>query len=391
MNAEGIYDPRPTASSALATGRRPEILALTSVRFFAALEVVLLHTSYELGGDGVRALPNAVIDLMTRGGLAVSFFFVLSGFILAYTYCDSENALKTAAGTFWRARFARIYPLYFLGFLMDAPRVVAFFIDSAGSLPSALVKIGVAGVAYLTLLQAWHPRVTNTWNTPGWTLSVEAFFYALFPVLLRVTKSWRLRSVCWVALAIWGLPLLVQAMLFHWQVADHTSASALTFWRSFPPLQLPQFVLGVVAGRLFLSGKLEPHRKVLRLLGTFALVLTLALAIGGRFAPMGVLEATLGAPLFALMILALASGALPTPNFLNGPPLVLLGRASYAVYILHQPFKQVFLRLAHLARFDSPSPGLLMAYLVSLQVFCIALFLFFEDPVRRLLTKPRGA
>jgi len=362
-------------------------LVLTSVRAVAALEVVLLHVLFELGGEGAHAIPATIVQLLTRGSLAVSFFFVLSGFILAYTYCDDENDLKTTPWKFWRARFARIYPLYFLGFLMDGPRVIALFVGSAASLVGAVAKIGVAGLAYLTLLQAWHPRVTNTWNTPGWTLSVEAFFYAVFPVLIRVTKGWRFRSFCWVAVAIWVLPILTHAILFD----DQMSVGARTFWRSFPALRLPEFVLGVAAGRLFLSKRLKPHWRGLGLFGALALALVLTLAIGGRFLPAVVLESTLGAPLFAVGIFALASGAIPTPSWLNSPVVVLLGRASYAVYILHQPFKQLYLTVAHLAHLDAPSPALLIGYLVSLQLTCVGLFLWFEDPMRRLLTKsPSG-
>ncbi|HKO51787.1 MAG TPA: acyltransferase [Polyangiaceae bacterium] len=389
MNADVTYDDRPAASSALATSRRPELLALTSVRFFAALEVVLLHTLFELGGDAVHSIPGTVVDVLTRGGLAVSFFFVLSGFILTYTYSDSDNGLKTTARKFWRARFARIYPIYFLGFLMDAPRAIAFFLVSAGTVVSAVVKIAVAGLAYLTLTQAWHPRVAYAWNTPGWSLSVEALFYVAFPVLLVIMRGWRLRTVCWVAVAIWALPVLAHAVLFRMQIIDLTSVNVQAFWRSFPVLRLPEFVMGVAAGKLFLSGPLDPHHKQLRLLGALAVALILALSVGSRYLPAAVPESTLGAPLFALVILALASGAIPTPNWLNSPVLLLLGRSSYAVYILHQPFKLFFLKLAQLAHFDAPSPALLIAYLVTLQLFCIGLFLWFEDPMRHLLTKPR--
>jgi peptidoglycan/LPS O-acetylase OafA/YrhL len=386
MHVEGTCDVRHATGAALLASRRPELLALTSVRAFAALEVVLQHTLFELGGEGVRPIPAAMVDLLIRGGLAVSFFFVLSGFILAYTYCDGENELKTTPSKFWRARFARIYPLYFLGFLMDGPRVIALFVSSVASLPVAVAKSGVAALAYLTLLQSWHPRVTNTWNTPGWTLSVEAFFYAAFPILLRVTKSWRLRWFCLIALATWALPMLAYAILFEGQM----SVGAHTFWRSFPLLRLPEFVLGVAAGRLFLSKHLEPYRKGLGSIGALALGLVLALALATRFLPGAVFESSLGAPLFAVAIVALASGAIPTPSWLNGPVLVLLGRASYAVYILHQPFKHLFLTLAHLAHFEAPTAGLLLAYLLSLQLFCIGLFLWFEDPMRRLITKSRS-
>jgi peptidoglycan/LPS O-acetylase OafA/YrhL len=84
---------------------------------------------------------------------------------------------------------------------------------------------------------------------------------------------------------------------------------------------------------------------------------------------------------------AVASGALPTPRWLSGSALVLLGRASYAVYILHQPFKTVFMGIARWAGLAAPSPALLISFLVSLELVCIGLFVWFEDPLRRLITK----
>ncbi|HYQ03651.1 MAG TPA: acyltransferase [Polyangiaceae bacterium] len=360
---------------------------LTSVRFLAALEVVLMHTMFELGGDAVRAVPAPISQLLTSGVLAVSFFFVLSGFILTYTYCDDEGDLRTAPAKFWRARFARIYPLYFLGFLMDAPRVVSLFLGSVASAWTAVVKIAGAGAAYLTLTQAWHPRVTKTWNTPGWTLSVEAFYYATFPLLLLVTKRWKLSSICWAAVALWGVPILLYASKFEAAM----NPSARTFWRSFPPLRLGEFVLGVAAGRLFLTKRFAPQLKGLGLVGAIAVALVLLLAVGANSLPAYLLRYTLGAPLFALAILALASGALPTPSWLGSSGLVLLGRASYAVYILHLPFMAWFVKLAHLTPWGRPSLPLLFTYLIALHLACIGLFLLFEDPIRHLLTRARSA
>jgi peptidoglycan/LPS O-acetylase OafA/YrhL len=386
MHSEGVRFAGNQTRVSLTATRRPELLALTSVRALAALEVVLLHTLYELGGPSVRVLPLVLREGLTHGGLAVSFFFVLSGFILTYTYSDSDGDLKGTPRKFWRARVARIYPLYFLGFVMDAPRAISFFLGSAASLASALAKIGIAGLAYLTLLQSWHPRVTNSWNTPGWSLSTEAFFYAVFPALFAVTKPWRFQRLLCTAIGLWALPIIAYTIVFYSHTVDLSSASALTFWRSFPPLRLSEFVFGVAAGRLFLSGRLEPHLKWLRLSGLIAGALILALPLCTLVLPETVVHNTLDAPLFAVAILAAALGAIPTPGWLSAPPLVLLGRASYAVYIIHQPFKPIFLKLARLVGLESPSPVLLISYLVTLELFCIALFLWFEDPLRRLIT-----
>jgi peptidoglycan/LPS O-acetylase OafA/YrhL len=378
------------AGSLLNGARRPEILSLTSIRSVAAIEVVLLHTLFGLGGKSAEALPDVVVRLLTRGGQAVSFFFVLSGFVLAYTYCGDDGGLKGTPRKFWRARFARIYPLYFLGFLMDAPRVIGFFLASATSLMSALSKVGIAGLAYLTLLQSWHPRVTNTWNTPGWSLSTEAFFYAVFPALLALTRRWPLRSLLGVVTVIWALPILAYSVVARSHLIDLGHPNLLTFWRSFPPLRLPEFALGVATGRLLLSGRLPAHPTWLFLLGALALLLVLLLPVCSSVLPAVVVEMTLAAPLFAVAIFSVASGALPTPRWLGGSTLVLLGRASYAVYILHQPFKTVFMAVAHWARLDAPSPGLLIAFLVSLELLCVALFHWFEEPLRRMITKARN-
>jgi peptidoglycan/LPS O-acetylase OafA/YrhL len=368
---------------------RPEIFVLTSVRAFAALEVVLLHALFELGGQRAQSLPAPVLRILTQGQVAVGFFFVLSGFILAYTYSDTEGGLRVPSGRFWRARFARIYPLYFLAFWLDVPRGLSAFLTSGTSPATAWMRIVVSALAYLTLLQSWHPRVTNSWNTPGWSLSTEAFFYAVFPTLLAKTKRWTARRFIGVALTSWALPLVLYVVLARSHRASFELAGTQTLWRSLPLLRLPEFMLGVGAGRLYLSGRLGPHLKVLRWTGAISFVLALVLLGWDLGLPKEIVGDALEAPLFAAMILAAASGAIPSPRWLVSRPLLLLGRASYAVYIVHQPFKSLFLWLARSAGLDTPSPVFLLSYLVLLQAFCIVLFVWIEDPARRLIAKRR--
>jgi peptidoglycan/LPS O-acetylase OafA/YrhL len=366
---------------------RPELVVLTSIRAFAALEVVLVHTLFELGGDWARALPTPILSILSQGQVAVSFFFVLSGFILAYTYCDAGGGLRGSARRFWRARFARIYPLYFLALLLDLPRGLSFFLTTAPSLASGWAKIAISGVAYLALVQSWYPRVTNSWNTPGWSLSAEAFFYALFPALLGATRRWNVWRFVGAAIALWAGPVLVYVAFAPSHQATFELASTQTLWRSLPILRLPEFMLGIAAGRVYVSGTLDRNLKALRSAGVIALVLTLVLLGFDVGVPKILIQNMLEAPLFAVMILAAASGALPGPRWLISRPLVLLGRASYAVYIIHQPFKWLFESLTRLAGVGSPSLALLISYLVLLEIFCIGLFLWIEDPVRRLIVR----
>jgi peptidoglycan/LPS O-acetylase OafA/YrhL len=366
--------------------RRPELLVLTSLRAFAALEVVLLHSLFELGGSWVNRLPAPIARVLLQGQVAVSFFFVLSGFILAYTYCEPAGGLIDTPQRFWRARFARVYPLYCLAFLVDLPRGIQSFLDAAPSVKSALGKIAVSGASYLTLTQSWYPRVTNSWNTPGWSLSAEAFFYAVFPALVIATKRWSVWRLLALAVVCWALPALGYEGLSHFRGHDLESANLQTFWRSFPPLRLPEFLLGVAAGRIYVSGQVSCIAKWLRPAGLVALALIAVLLGADLGLPQALVENTLEAPLFAIVILAAATSAIPSPWWLTSRPLLLLGRSSYAVYIVHQPFKFWFESLATRLGLYSPSPLLLVCYLCTLQTCCIGLFVWFEDPLRRAIT-----
>src|SRR5260370_41928881 len=96
---------------------RPRLPALTSVRFFAALHVFVFHMYAMKITSGIGWTGQ----ISSIGYVGVSLFFLLSGFILVYTYPGRD----VRAGEFWRARFARIYPAYLFSLLVTAP----FFLD----------------------------------------------------------------------------------------------------------------------------------------------------------------------------------------------------------------------------------------------------------------------
>src|SRR5580693_9914155 len=158
---------------------RPRLPALTSLRFFAAFHVVIFHL---LATQVVRG-PDWFQKLSSVGYVGVSFFFVLSGFILVYTYAGRNLSLKD----FWRARFARIYPAYAFSLLFTAP--FFFFAVLKLDIPFFAwpkVHLKLASGLVITLLQAWVPPAALTWNSVAWSLSVEAFFYLLFPFLILI-------------------------------------------------------------------------------------------------------------------------------------------------------------------------------------------------------------
>ena len=108
------------------------------------------------------------------GRSGVTFFFVLSGLVLAWTYADAMPRLRV----FWWRRFARIWPLHVVATLLSVG--VYVLLDR---------PVSTAGVvAALGLVHAWFndPAIVNGGNGATWSLSDEAFFYLCFPLLLAV-------------------------------------------------------------------------------------------------------------------------------------------------------------------------------------------------------------
>ncbi len=95
-----------------------ELKALTGLRAIAAIWVLFFHSSF----SDLSFVPSFVSSLMSAGFAAVSLFFVLSGFILTYNYFPLEDGSqsRTKPGRYFVARFARIYPVYVLAFVLGA-------------------------------------------------------------------------------------------------------------------------------------------------------------------------------------------------------------------------------------------------------------------------------
>jgi hypothetical protein len=160
-------------SFVIAAVRRPAIPALTSLRFFAALWVVLFHVNV-IGLNRGGSVAYLAFSLLGYAG--VSFFFVLSGFILVYVYADR----KIQKRGFWQARFARIYPAYIFSLVVMIPALISFWPMTKQAHMGLLALI-----ANPILLEAWFPKLLLTWNPVGWSLSAEAFFYLVCPASRR--------------------------------------------------------------------------------------------------------------------------------------------------------------------------------------------------------------
>lgn len=293
-----------------ASGSPGHLAPLDGLRFAAAMHIVLFHT-----------LHLAWLRPVTWGSTSTSLFFILSGFVLAYAYTASGGGLRVPARVFWQRRFARLYPLAVLTQLAVIPFVWPRYAPEE-RIPRA--------AAVLTGLQGWFPRIADSFNSPGWSLSVLAFCYLLFPALARALHGWSSRRLAWTLAATWAATLapITAALL----------SGAGEYWRSavhhHPLSRFPEFVFGVVLARLFVT---RPSGTVPR--GTtgaaVALLAAALLLLPDDAYPLA--HNGLLAPLHGLLIVGLAAGGGALARVLASRPLRAMGRASYAVFLLHVP------------------------------------------------------
>lgn len=297
-------------------GRAPRLHSLTGLRFVAALGVFAFHSQ--------SLLPRwpALAPLFAGGQAGVSFFFVLSGFVLTWSAAGEHVAVRT----FWRRRAARILPAYWVGWLIGIPVTWLAF----GAWPSAAALVGTG-----TLSQSWFDDKSIYFgvNGVGWSLSCEVLFYALFPVLLPVVR--RLSRGGLMRVAGGCVAVLLALDLVGLLVAGAGAgdpAGSVFWWVSILPVSLlPEFVLGMAAARALSIGAVPAVP--LRWAGIVAVV---AVYAAGLFPAAAVVGGLTAAP-FALVICAAARTELTgSPGVLGAKWWVRLGTWSYAFYLLHQ-------------------------------------------------------
>jgi len=349
-----------------------ELRALTGLRFVAAFWVFLYHV--QIRAPLVESGPG--IGLLGQGAVGMTLFFLLSGFILAWRYRDGAFSPRT----FLLNRAARLYPVYLLAALLTLP---GFFGPLAGEDVPALRMLLQGAVLVLTgalMLQAWFPQLFVFWNnSASWSLSAEAFFYAVFALVFA-----RLRGLGPAALIAGGLgayALAVLPGLAHTVFPDRP-APGLQIVYAMPVFRLGEFLCGVCLclalirfGRPALPGWLA---------GAAALALGLWLAREGAVVAPYVGHNWIAVPAIGLCVAALAGGA---GGVLATRPAVWLGRVSYCFYSFQLPVLWLTAPLRDAWGLSAPAwAGLALALLLAVSALGYHLV---EEPARAWL-RARG-
>lgn len=355
VNAGETTPPRPVAASRAVAGAE-RLGALTSLRFVAAMAVVLHHLA-----DFTPHAPSGAFA--TRGGLAVDFFFILSGFILTHAHLAELRAGTLKAPAFLWARLARIYPAHLA---MLALFGVTIGLAAAAGQPINAERYGARSLlTHLLLINAWGVETSLTWNYPAWSISAEWAAYLAFPAM-----AWgALRLPRGLAVAALGALLacfLLLAPRYGWTQRTVDNALPRIFF---------EFAMGMLA-RLVWPPRPERLAAPAALAGAGAVAAGLWAGIG---------DAWLVA---AFLLIVVAAGRLdgPLDAALSAPAFVRLGEESYALYLAHVFVFGIVFRLGGLAE-RLGAPGWLSSLAAILAALAAARLLhrFVETPANRWL------
>jgi peptidoglycan/LPS O-acetylase OafA/YrhL len=367
------------------------IASLTGARAIAAGAVVLFHYvvfARYLNGSGLPWLTWLVGD----GQIPVTIFFVLSGYLLAVRY----GAMPFGEmARFVRRRILRIYPLFLVVTLLFAvlPQVL---IDGSNAYADLRRTAGV-----LLMGQALFADQFGLGVPTGWTLTLEAAFYACAPVLFALLKGDVRRRIA-VLLGILAVAAAGAAATLHWPVLYEFSGHAERSMYTVGFLvRLPEFVIGTAVGMHWLAGRSDSIdagrvRAKLRTIsyGSAGLCTLLIAASNQAFwvhaDVANVLIRWLLAAVFAVLLYCWTVNPLGTAGagLLSMPEMVYLGASSYALYLMHTtwPLQWIWRMLA-----GAPLHPLMLAplmYGVSVAAGALA-YERIEKPLQR-LTRSSG-
>ena len=399
------------------TNAKQPIYALTGLRFISAIIIVLFHYIIL-----VLDYPFRVTLLAEQARAGVSLFFILSGFILYYNYHDwfQVHVDGTRFWQFARARFARVYPMHVVALLINTPIVLHFIITQPTQASQAYGDwltphfIGISWLANLTLVQVYLPLpiFELLWNVTAWSIASEFVFYIAFPffiayVLSRFKTS---RSLLIFAIRLFAIEtvalLAVVLVIFLWHSKNLDLVDFIPY--RMPFFRIWEFFIGCTLGAVFVRDRqqVESHPLVRQLRNETCRNIVLALTLIGIltlvasstlnvFVPLATLRRVLYwhvlyTPLLTLMIVTLAFGRTFLSPVLEHPWMLLLGEASYSLYITHIAPVVV---LAQAKAKGVEIGDFWVAISIVLTIFASIGFLkFVEMPARRLLRgrKPIG-
>ncbi len=322
------------------------------MRFFAAFVILFLHAAQFLSLD-------IIFYMRSWAPLAVDFFFVLSGFILTYTYHDQWKSKRFDYRGFLIKRLARIYPVYFLTLICVV--VILFIISMRSTFNADYTIIDVGVLPHLFMVQAWLGTSPTDYNIVSWSVSAEFFAYLLFVRFLMVLKE---------DTPVFNFILSLFVFYMTYFGAQYFVGRPSVRMIELSIIRIvPEFALGVSTYFLFSRYQVTSYLGRHIIFCYTALCVSVILQLGNLFA----------VPLFCYLVFLYADKSRRNePTFLDLPILQYLGRVSYSLYMVHY-IVWLFIVCLLVFIFDFSSFKILDDYLqhgISTEVRCVFMFIY---------------
>ena len=345
--------------------------ALTGIRAVAALWVLFGHYSSFLVNDFNFPSDSVLQPLFRSPYAGVDLFFILSGFIISYTYSKSfaDRGLK-ASSKFWWKRFARIYPAYLFATLVAGTMFAVaikvgheFRNEDVPSLTPTTIAANILGI------QTWVD--IPSLDGPAWSVSSEFFAYAIFPLIALIMPFLRKRLMLFLSGAL---------CIFSLYFTELQGVAPERIWQVFF-----EFLIGVIIYQLSAGTSSVPRQITSAWFRGAVWLAALAVIYASGTQPTEAHYAV--APIFAV---AVWSYSVPSTksSLLDSPVMVRLGLWSYSLYLLHRLIQNA----ASGANLRSTgyvfADGLIFILLIALAILSAGmLYHFVEEPARKYLNR----
>ena len=296
---------------------------LTFTRFIAAIFIVFFHFS----GNLFPSDSDFLNVIRQNFSLGVSYFYVLSGFVMVLAYGNQD---RVEPKKYFINRLARLYPLHI--FTLGLTIIVSIFL--------AINYLGdykfhpISFILNLTLLQAWFPHYSLTFNVPSWSISVELFFYLVFPFIFNhIYKKIKFRHFAIIVILFWVVCQIGMNLFYTSSLYGGKESLDRYFLHYNPIFHFNSFLIGLLFADIYkrYESQLSKNFDIL-IIFVFAMNGLMIYALKNYLLHNGLLAINFG---FLILLIAANKGRIT--KLFNHKIVIHLGNISFAMYLLQNP------------------------------------------------------
>lgn len=328
--------------------------------------VFLSHLSFLKDSKNIF-IQELYNNYLQEGGIGVSFFFILSGFILAYRYQEKITCNQITWKSFYINRIARIYPLHVLTLLIVM--VIGFI---AGNYKCSL-NLCLKALTNFSLCQSFIPykSIYFSFNSPSWSISDEAFFYLSFPLLIMFIRK--------IFTKKFNLLLILIALLFLIlvNIIDDKLHHAIFYIN--PLIRILDFILGIYIFNIWQTTQNRSNSPIFYSTIEFISIASLGIFIAYHHAIPKVYKFSFyywPSMLFIIYSFSFQRGIIS--KLLSCKICLFLGNISFSFYLTHFWVIDIIKTISSISEIHSIVLSLITSLLIS-----TILYYIFERPMNR--------